>query len=327
MKKRLILGGLAAFSGVWFLRRRGEISQVAPDLRKGNPLLYMPVSVSNGLTLRILRGIVSRATEPVAGVEMRETHANGVPVLVYEPVGRDRPSGVLVWVHGGGRVSGTPVTDHRQCSYLAAEAGVLVVSVDYRLAPEHPFPAALDDIMTVLAWVRDQAQMLGVDPRRIAVAGASAGGGLAAEAAQRAFDEGMPLAFQLLVYPMLDDRTVALDAQGRGRLVWTPTSNRFGWSAYLGHPAGEPEGRPYAVASRRDELAGLPPAWIGVGDLDLFFAEDVDYAQRLLAAGVEVELDVVPGMYHGADVFMPKQPPSMQAFWGRMADALARAVG
>jgi acetyl esterase/lipase len=289
-------------------------------------LLYLPVSVSNGVSLKILRQIASRATEPMAGVQVRRCDAGGVPVVLYEPPGRDDASAVLVWLHGGGRVSGDPVTDHRLCSHLASEAGVLVVSAEYRLAPEHPFPAALDDTMTVLRWVHESAAALGVDPARIAVGGPSAGGGLAAETAQRAHDEGVPVAFQLLVYPMLDDRTVAVDDQGRGRLVWTATSNRYGWSAYLEHPAGQTESRPYAVAARREDLAGLAPAWIGVGDLDLFFNEDVDYAQRLQAAGVAVQLDIVPGMYHGADVFLPRQPASMQSFWQRMADALAKGV-
>lgn len=324
MKKRaVVIGILAAAVAVQVGKQRRYVARVAPELR--NPLLYMPFSLTNATTLRLLRRVMARPTAAVSGVAVEErTLGQGPRVFVYDPEGRSRPSGVLLWIHGGGRVLGDAVTDHRLCSLLARDAGVLVVSVDHRLAPEDPFPAALDDVMAALVWVHGEAEALGIDPARIAVGGASAGGGLAAEAAQRASDESVPVAFQLLVYPMLDDRTVAPDDAGRGRLVWTAASNRYGWGAYLGHAPGEPETRRYAVAARREELVGLPPAWIGVGDLDLFYAEDVDYATRLRAAGVPVQLDIVPGMYHGADVFMPKPPPSMRAFWQRMADALAQ---
>jgi len=199
--------------------------------------------------------------------------------------------------------------------------------VDYRLAPEHPYPAALDDIAAVLEWMHARPQDLAIDADRIAVGGASAGGGLAAETCQRARDEGLPVAFQLLEYPMLDDRTIHPDPDGRGKFVWTPGSNRYGWSAYLGHPAGSEQNRPYAVAARADDLSGLPPAWIGVGELDLFYAEDVEYAQRLRSVGVECELHIEPGMYHGADLALSDQPASMRAFWKRMAQALRSGVG
>lgn len=321
VKKRLAVFGLAATGiGVWFRGRRREIARVSPELRRGNPLLYLPLSVTNQATLTILRRLLAETSEPVAGVGIDErTIVDGPRVVVYTPDGNT--TGVLVWIHGGGRVAGRVEEDHLICSHLARASGVRVVSVDYRLAPEHPFPAAIDDIMAAIVWVRE---LPGVDPARIAVGGASAGGGLAAEAAQRATDEGVPLAFQLLVYPMLDDRTVAVDAEGRGQLVWTAASNRFSWGAYLN---GALEPAPYAVAARRTDFAGLPPAWIGVGDLDLFYGEDVEYARRLRDAGVPVDLDVVPGMYHAADVFIREQPPSMQAFWARMAGALEGAIG
>lgn len=139
-------------------------------------------------------------------------------------------------------------------------------------------------------------------PGPLAIGGASAGGGLAAELAQRATDEGIELAHQVLVYPMLDDRSLGRGATNRGRLVWTPTSNRFAWSAYLGHPAGASEQRPYAVAARREDLRGLPSAWIGVGDLDLFHDEDVHTTRGASPRReVRVHLRVEPGMYHGAD--------------------------
>jgi len=250
-----------------------------------------------------------------------------VPVHVYEPQGRARPSGALLWIHGGGFVIGDPVNYHDVCSLLAAELGVLVVSVDYRLAPKNPFPAGLDDCYSALTWLHGHAPDLGVDPARIAVAGDSAGGGLAACLAQLAHDRGeVPVAFQALVYPMLDDRTVLrADHAGTGMFVWSPKSNRFGWTAYLGHePAVEPPA-PYAAAARREKLAGLPPAWIGVGDLDLFHAEDLEYAGRLREAGVACDLHVVPGMYHGADG-MFRHTRAMVAFRASMVSALRTAI-
>jgi acetyl esterase/lipase len=197
-----------------------------------------------------------------------------------------------------------------------------VVSPDYRLAPEHPYPAALDDCMSTLYWLRDNADELGIDPDRIAVTGSSAGGGLTAAVAQRAHDEGIRLRAQAMAYPMLDDRTVLRDNHsGRGRFLWTPASNRLGWTAYLGRPPRMSDAPGYAAPGRREVLAGLAPAWVGVGDLDLFYDESVDYADRLRAAGVECELLTVPGMYHGADGLAAKVP-AMQAFRRGLMDHL-----
>jgi acetyl esterase/lipase len=230
-------------------------------------------------------------------------------------------------MHGGGYVVGSPVTYHEQCSGFADELGIIVVSVDYRLAPEHPFPAGLEDCYTALRWVHDHADALGVDPARIAVGGDSAGGGLAAALAQLALDRGkVPVCFQLLVYPMLDDRTVLrADHGGTGAFVWSPTSNAFGWTSYLGHPPRHDDDRPYAAPARREDLRGLPPAWIGVGGLDLFHDEDLAYAERLRAAGVECEVTVVAGMYHGADVVSGGSAAST-AFRAAGRDALGAAL-
>ena len=186
-------------------------------------------------------------------------------------------------------VVGSPQSETRGAAQLARELGALVVSPDYRLAPEHPYPAALDDCMSTLYWMRDNADELGIDPDRIAVTGSSAGGGLTAAVAQRAHDEGIRLRAQAMVYPMLDDRTVLRDDHGgRGRFLWTPASNRFGWTAYLGRPPRMSDAPEYAAPARREDLSGLAPAWIGVGDLDLFYDESVDYADRLRAAGVDM---------------------------------------
>lgn len=244
---------------------------------------------------------------------------------LYDPPGRTRPSGALVWIHGGGMILGAPWIDHGLCNRLAVELGILVLNVDYRLAPEHPFPAGLDDCYAALAWLHEHAADLGVDPVGIGVAGASAGGGLAAGVAQMAHDRGLPLAFQGLVYPMLDDRTALRTDHGtRGAVAWTPQRNRDAWGWYLGHPVGPDEDRSYAVPARRADLTGLAPAWVGVGGQDLFHDEDVDYARRLDAAGVPVELVVVPGMPHAADM-VPGIAPAA-AFRGRFVAALGRAL-
>jgi acetyl esterase/lipase len=291
------------------------------------------MSLRSDTTLRIVRRLLafslSRAAVP-DGVRLRADRvpaAEGRPavrVLVYERAGRSRPSGALLWIHGGGLVMGAPEQGHDLCSRFAEQLGLVVVGVDYRLAPDHPFPAGLEDCYAALAWLHAQAGALGVDPARIAVGGDSAGGGLAACLAQVAHDRGGPaIRFQLLQYPMLDDRTAL--REDHDALVWTSASNRYGWSAYLGHLPRHDEPRPYASAARRTDLRGLPPTWIGVGDVDLFHRECADYAARLRAAGVPCALHLAPGMYHGAEHFVPAAP-SVREFRDRMAAALAAAT-
>jgi acetyl esterase/lipase len=307
-------------------RRRRSLAGVAAELR--NPILYLPTGLSNERVLRAARRLLARSTPIAAGVAVAQVHVPNpsgppVPVTWYQQERRQRPSGALLWIHGGGLVMGAPPQAHAWCSRVAAELDVLVANVDYRLAPENPFPAGLDDCMAALGWLASNAEELSIDPARIAVGGDSAGGGLAAAVAQRARDEGgPPLCFQLLVYPMLDDRTVVRsEREGLDALVWNATSNRFAWTAYLGHPPSDGPERPYAAAARTDDLTDLPPAWIGVGDIDLFHDEDVAYAQRLREAGVACELQVEPGLFHGADAVMPTRPITA-AFRTRMVEAL-----
>ncbi|MFN8597769.1 MAG: alpha/beta hydrolase [Anaerolineae bacterium] len=231
-----------------------------------------------------------------------------IRVRVYRPRSLSAPAPILLWLHGGGFVIGKPEMDEATCSEYARTLGLVVVSVDYRYAPEHPFPTALNDGYAALTWVADHAAPLGVDVRRLAIGGQSAGGGLAAALVQFAHDRAeIKPVFQLLIYPMLDDRTVVrTDIVNRGNLMWNQASNRFGWESYLQQPCGLDEVPDYAVPSRRADLAGLPPAWLGVGTLDLFYDEDVAYARRLNESGAACELVVVPGAYHGFDVVTPR---------------------
>lgn len=324
----LLAGGAAASAWVarGIRRRHPAVANVHPELR--SPVLYAPLSVRDERSLRIGRRLFGAATTRVVGgvesVERILDHDDGqTRVVSYETPGRTRPSGALVWIHGGGLVMGRPEQANEFASRVARDLDLLVVNVDYRLAPEHPFPAGLDDCMVALWWLHDRADELGVDRTRIAVGGDSAGGGLAAAVAQRSRDEGgPPIAFQALVYPMLDDRTVLrTDHDGRGEFIWTPVSNRFAWTAYLGHPPSAAPERPYAAPARTEDLAGLPPAWVGVGDLDLFHDEDLDYARRLEAAGVPCELRLEEATYHAADNILPGRPTS-RAFRESLVAAL-----
>jgi acetyl esterase/lipase len=299
--------------------RRTQAGRLHPDLRRA-PLAPLPFHWRWALPLWRL-AIRAARTSAGPGVEVREHADAGVRVRVYRPLG-DASGAALLWLHGGGLIVGAPPMDDGRCGTFVRELGLTVLSVDYRLAPEHPFPAALDDAHAVWTWLQEAAAGFGVDPVRVAVGGASAGGGLAACLAQRLRDEAaaqaavqpaaqaaVQPAVQLLVYPMLDDRTAAQrELDDGGHLVWHNRSNRTGWSAYLGGAPGAPEAPAYAAAARCADLRGLPPAWIGVGDLDLFWGEDRAYAERLEAAGVAVELVEIAGAPHGFDTMAPDVP-------------------
>ncbi len=228
-----------------------------------------------------------------------------VRVVSYRPPGGALITPAILHIHGGGFVVGSPAMADAANQRLAVEFGCRVLSVDYRLAPETPFPGAIEDCYAALRWLHDSAAALGVDPHRIGIKGESAGGGLAAALALLARDRGGPaIRFQHLTYPMLDDRTVT-DSEPNpftGEYMWTRAYNRFGWSSLLGHAAGEGEVSPYAAAARAPDLAGLPPAFLSVGGLDLFLDENLTYAGRLARACVPVELHLYPGAFHGFDM-------------------------
>ncbi|WP_233199631.1 alpha/beta hydrolase [Cryobacterium sp. N22] len=253
--------------------------------------------------------------------------APAVDVRMYRPASATGEIPVLVWMHGGGMILGNHLSEEDSNVAFARELGIAVVSVNYRLAPQSPAPAAVEDCYAVMEWLVANATELAIDPQRIALGGASAGGGLAAATALLAYDSGrIRPAFQLLVYPMLDDRTVLRrDMDTTHARFWRPKSNRYAWGAYLGAEAGGDDVSDYAAPARRTDLSGLPPAWIGVGTLDLFHAEDVDYAERLQRAGTAVDLVVVEGAFHGFDVLFKKKPVSRR-FWEAQRDALGHAL-
>jgi acetyl esterase/lipase len=246
------------------------------------------------------------------------TVSSGAGVRLHRPPGHDGPAPAMLWMHGGGYVLGHAQQDDRLCRRFSDTLGITVASVDYRLAPEHPFPAPLEDCYAALEWL---TALPAVDTRRVAIGGASAGGGLAAALALLARDRGeIKPALQLLVYPMLDDRAMAHRGAARKYRLWTESSNRFGWACFLG--GTDPE---VAVPARRADLSGLPPAWVGVGTLDLLCPEDVAYAGRLKDAGVPCVLEVVPGAFHGFDVVAPGRPVS-RAFFDSQCASLADAL-
>ena len=227
--------------------------------------------------------------------------------------GASKPA--VLHIHGGGYVAGSAREAMRDIQELSIAHDCVVVSVDYRLAPETAFPGSLEDNYAALRWLCANARELGVDTKRIAIKGESAGGGHAAALAIAARDRGeFPICFQVLIYPMLDDRTGSAKRLPPylGHFLWTEQANRFGWTSLLGVPAGSGNVPTNSVPARVDNVSGLAPAFIGVGSIDLFGPEDVVYASRLVSAGVSTELHVVPGAFHAFDLIVPTAPLTVQ---------------
>jgi len=270
---------------------------------------------------------------PIDGVSSEDRYAPGpdgapeVFVRIYRPTERRDTLPALLWMHGGGYVLGSVARDDLLAKHLAKVGQRVVASVEYRLAPEYPFPAPVEDCYAVLKWLSAHSAELGVHTARIAIGGASAGSGLAAGLALLARDRAeVEVAFQLLIYPMLDDRNIAPATETvPDTFVWTRENNRMGWRAYLGREPSGADVSPYAAAARATDLHGLPPAYIAVGDLDLFLDENMTYAQRLLAAGVPTELHVYPGAFHGFNGFVPTAEIS-QRFNADRDNALKRML-
>jgi acetyl esterase/lipase len=261
------------------------------------------------------------AQTPVAIEDRTVAGAADHPALkvrLYRPAEVDAPLGTLLWIHGGGYTLGTADMSDRMQADMALAGKCLIVSVDYRLAPEHPYPAAIEDCYAALKWLVSNAGALGVDPDRIAIGGQSAGGGLAAALALLARDRAeVKVNFQLLMCPMLDDRNSTLSSHAiTMEGVFNREANLAGWGAYLGRAPGGDDVSPYAAPSRATDLNGLPPAYLFVGDLDLFLDEDIDYAHRLLQAGVPTELHVYAGAFHGFEVWVPDAQISLRCMQG-----------
>ncbi len=263
------------------------------------------------LSLEIMRKRIAKLT-PIHDVKSEDFNVlvkegASVKVRLYRPLKDFGELPALIWLHGGGYCLGGIEHDDHVVRQIVQAVGCIVLSVDYRLAPEFPFPAALDDSYTALLWLFQHASKFGVDDKRIAVGGASAGGGLAAGLALAARDRGeVNLTFQLLFCPMLDDRNMTPSSYSiTDTRVWNRDCNLRGWRAYLGDKRGMVSVSPYAAAARADNLASLPSTYMGVGSEDLFVDENRIYAERLKEAGVAVDFSVIQGGFHGFE-FIPK---------------------
>ena len=343
-RRNILMGGSALLAMPWLeqfafsqTHESASASSVADPLSYVNPefragLVRRPATVSYDATLLQMARARDKGVPPVPllpGVtEHSVARAKGAPnvrlFVVGDSPGASKPA--ILHIHGGGYILGSGSITQAEIE-LMKTLDCVVVSVDYRLAPETQFPGSLEDNYAALRWMNENANQLGIDPSRIAVKGESAGGGHSAMLALEVRDrKEFTLCQQVLIYPMLDDRTGSTRdvPPYLGHYVWTPQSNRFGWTSLLGMPAGSKTVPPNSVPARVENLAGLPPAFIGVGSIDLFASEDVEYSRRLLEAGVPTELLVVPGGYHGFDIICPDAPLSAQ-FKNASTDALRRA--
>lgn len=266
---------------------------------------------------------VNRTSRKIPGA------AGEMLVKIYEPAGRDiEKLPAMLWIHGGGYVLGHPDMDDELCERFVQTARCVVVSVDYRLAPEHPYPAAIEDCYAGLVWMTEEAESLGIDENRVAIAGASGGGGLTAALALMARDKGGPsIIFQMPLYPMLDNRNITPSSHEitEEGAIWSRTDNLTAWNMYLGEENDVSGKSSYAVPSRAENLAGLPPTYTCVGQLDLFRDETIEYVTRLAQAGVDVEFHLYPGCFHLFEIFVPEAEVSQRAVQHYM-DAMARAL-
>jgi triacylglycerol lipase len=278
------------------------------------PMLELPDNVLTAETLPEIRAnpMFSGADVPPPPFPVREVFApvQGGPdvrLLVMDPPSPARRRGAILYIHGGGMVVGSADSSLADKPQLALEHDCVIVSVDYRLAPETPFPGPQEDGYGALLWLAANASELGVDPRRIVAMGGSAGGGLAASLALMSRDRGGPdLAGQVLIYPMLDWRTGGSDDPYRnrhtGEFIWTREKNQFGWNALRGDYTPSGNRKAWFSPALADDLSGLAPAYISTGALDLFLDEDLDYARRLIDCGVPTELHVYPGAIHAFEM-------------------------
>ncbi|QLL09560.1 alpha/beta hydrolase [Mycobacterium vicinigordonae] len=295
-----------------------DYAEIDPELRRIARILPKGYALHRGITLpRALMGLAGKIGA-MRDVEVAQVDSH-VSVRVHRPVSTRRPGPALLWIHGGGTVMGSAAQEDKYCRKLANSTDVTVVAVEHRLAPEHPYPVPVQDCYAALQWLARQPW---VDPHRLAVGGASAGGGFTASVAQLACDRGeIALSLQLMVYPMLDDRTGA-SPDGKTRVMWSERDNQIAWGWYLG--GADPA---EAAPARRASLSGLAPAWIGVGTLDLFHRECLDYAQQLGKAGVPVQQEIIPGAFHAFDLLVPNAAVSQRFFASQCRAVRCALVG
>lgn len=281
-----------------------------------------------------MRSLESPKLERSPEVRVQVRHIQGpaseLLLKVYEP--KNREAAVLpavYWIHGGGYVLGSPDGDDGFCEYMVNEIHCVVISIDYRLAPEHPYPAAIEDCYAGLKWTAEHAEALHIDSSRIAIAGASAGGGLTAALSLMARDKGGPeIAFQMPLYPMLDDRNETPSSyeinEENMPAAWNRESNLTAWRMYLGAGVSD-EISPYAAPGRAKDVTGIPPTYTFIGQLDPFRDETIDYVSRLAQAGVPVEFHLYPGCFHGFDAIFNEADICKQAR-SQCVNALKKAL-
>ncbi|WP_152393150.1 alpha/beta hydrolase [Paenibacillus guangzhouensis] len=307
------------------------LSRVLPELR--GTLEQFP-GFELKANLEGSRSLLS--TPPIVKSEHVRTTSRMIPgaagamlAKIYEPAERTAAKlPAMLWIHGGGYVLGHPDMDDALCERFVQAARCVVVSVDYRLAPEHPYPAAIHDCYAGLTWMTNEAELLGIDVERVAIAGASGGGGLTAALALMARDKGGPaVTFQMPLYPMIDNRnrTASSHEITTTPATWNRSNNLEAWHMYLGEDVDAHEVSPYAVPLRAESLEGLPPIYTCIGQLDLFRDETLEYVTRLAEAGVDVEFHLYPGSYHCFEVFVPEAEVSQRASQNYI-DAMARAL-
>lgn len=318
----------------------GFLNRVDPQLVPGLSDMEVVKSPTSSNELQAFRQDYARllrdrakAARPLEGIARDDFEVpcfDGAGTLLlrrYSPESVITPAPAIYWIHGGGMIVGSVEGDDIYCETLANETQVIVLSIDYRLAPENGSATPVEDAFTGLQWAVEHAGLLNIDPERVAVAGGSAGGGLAAGVAMLARDRRGPrILFQHLLYPMLDDRETTISSQEfPGIPSWSPENNRFAWQCLLGPAVGTSEVSPYVAPARMPDLAGLPPTLIQVGELDTFRDEDIDFAARLMQAGVRTELHVYPAAYHAWDVYNPAARLTVQAYRDRN-EAFRRAL-
>ena len=318
----LLVGLMAGVSSGEELRAWDLNERIHPQL-KGEFLKAPEITITTESLEGLRKAFTPEALPKDETVEVRdEVTGSGVRVRVYKPKTEQKEFPALLWIHGGGHILGLPEQDEELCIRFAKEAKCIVAAPDYRLAPEHPYPADVDDCYGALVWMTEN---LPVRKDKVAVAGQSAGGGLTAAVALRARNSGGPaLCFQMPLYPMLDHRNITPSThQITDHRVWCRDFNVTAWGMYLAGVSGDVPA--YASPALAEDLANLPPTYIMVGTLDPFRDEAITYAQRLMQAGVAVELHVIPGGTHGFEGIFPEAEVSVRAV-NEYVNALAEAL-